>query len=472
MNLTAAIAAALLQDKRRATLQPPPPMELPTATFVADDVEKIFACVGHNISRMALWNVSHVSLAHQRMVRTQSSWQQTLLVVDGDVAGETEVLQWITRNQNESSTAFFAVASLQFTHGLSFTRATSPSGFNVEVSSQVDLDWDYSESDGGTCMQLPPVFTHAVTASSSISDLNVWLTVSAVVVFLCIVVLFISRWACVTLEFLVHLQLPTRVESITDNAFVVFQAIVLASAVALLGFHWSLVNRGPDGNLSVQVSHLKTMRLLLRVQKVLCGIPALNVFRYLPIRGWFHAVNLVSGVCLLVYFYVVTYMASVSSLSKDDLRGASFGASLANLVRGFVMGGGYLEPLTLVAAFGIVATSTPAADVYIRQWYCNQAENHKQTVARRHQRPHAVTFTIDRKHPMLAYMYKFCFWRQRTVLNAVASVLVMFLYATVVCASTYATLIGMQDPALFSGQASDEATLVNFATSQAAGIFT
>ena len=172
-----------------------------------------------------------------------------------------------------------------------------------------------------------------------------------------------------------------------------------------------------------------------------------------------------------MHFYVVTYVTSVSSLSKDDLRGASFGAALGNLVHAFVAGGAYLEPLTLLASFGIVSTSSPVVDVYMHQWYCNQIEKHKQTVTRHH---HAVTVTMDRMYPWLGRMYKFCMWRQRTVLNAVASVLVALLYATVVCVSTYATHIGLQDPSLVASRASEgaDASLTDFASSRAAGIFT
>ena len=146
-------------------------------------------------------------------------------------------------------------------------------------------------------------YDHFASGSNVKSVLVCWshyfpLTVTAVMVALCIIVGVTSRSAGIKIEFIVRLQLPTRVEAITDNAYVVFQAIVLASAVALLGFHWWSAG-ARDANQWFQISHLKTMRLLLRVQKVLCGIPALNFFKYLPTRGCESGQRVVSSRALL-----------------------------------------------------------------------------------------------------------------------------------------------------------------------------
>ena len=425
-------------------------------------------------ARLAAWNQSWSpatgpsSTAQTMLVWTADNRSAIAIVAaNGSAEFDFPSPAFVDGDTTAGDSFSYEPALLQFMSLSSFQRLPGFAPVPLRVATQIAFTWDASvtaeqcatgnatsDATRRLAMQWPPAFHHSVSLLGGTS-VRAWLLLVAAVWLFAAVCFGVSLLFRQIFEFAEILQRPAATEHTRDVAFGVLQFLILCNMLVFLMYGWL-----GNGGLGIpapyakddwrSVTHLRRLRVFLRIEKVLCAIPAMNFSRFLPTRGWFYFVNLLSVALLLIYFHAMSYVVSLAPQdATHDLRSASNAGALSwstvtdILTRAFTSGA-MLEPIAMLASFGIVASVTPELNVYIRQCYFNQQHTYTEHFARRQTWRHVSSIVSDRqRHTYLFYRMPF---RQLGILNVMAGGIVMLLYAAVVAVMTYSVHLGIRDP--------------------------
>lgn len=346
----------------------------------------------------------------------------------------------------------FEPTLMQFVSDVEFRRyrPSKQSPVRLTIGSQVNLVWKYtSAQDCPRQVSWPPTFAHSVAIKGDWGFMTPWTAMTYALAAITLAIFVVSLNVRHRFEFEHFLKLPTDAEVTRDTAFSVFQGLILLSVFAVTTYARLITTYGPEDAWG-PFTHLRRMRIFLRLGKVLCAFPGLYFVRHLPTRRLFQAVNVVLGLSLLFYFMVMSYSASfLSSDSTADLRSANSAlpvsvSSIFELVGRQVSDSAIVEPVAFLVSLGVVAAVSKSLDVYTRQCYWNQWHTRKEHFAREQTETHAAVAFADRASSFDRRFYRFPV-HQRQLLDGFAALLLLFIYFIIVLVIAYPIHLGARD---------------------------